>query len=145
MNTYVDSGVLVKLYVREPNSPTAAQAIRALPTVPITPIHELEIRNTFRALEGRRTISAAQRAACEHMLERDIRLNRLRRITPDWSEVFRSADRLSRDHTAETLARSLDILHIAVALVERTDELLTADARQAALARQAGLTTQLLG
>lgn len=144
MNTYVDSGVLVKLYVREPNSPAAAQAVRALASVPITPIHELEMGNAFRALEGRRIVTAAQRAASEHMLERDIRLNRLRRITPDWSAVFRSADRLSREHTADTLARSLDILHVAVALIEHAESLLTADNRQAELARRAGLTTRLL-
>lgn len=144
MKTYVDSGVLIKLYVREPNSPAAIRVISTIPSVQIAPIHELEIRNTFRALEGRKTLSSAQRAACEHMFDRDIGLNRLRRVTPDWSQVFQKANRLSQEHTAGSLARSLDILHVAIAAIQQAETFVTGDSRQEQLARLAGLQVQLI-
>ena len=144
MTPYVDSGVLVKLYIREPNSVAAAQAIERFPSVPFNELQELEIRNTFRALEGRGAVTASQREAAEHILETDILSRRLRRTVPDWSHVYRSAIGLSRDHTAETLARSLDILHVAIALAGKSDILLTADSRQESTARRAGLKTHFI-
>ena len=144
MIAYVDSGVLAKLYIREPNSVAAAQAIERSPSLRFNALQDLEIRNTFPALEGRGVITAAQREAAEHSLETDIQTRRLRRTVPDWPQVYRSAIRLSRDHTAETLARSLDILHVAIALTGRSDLLLTADSRQESVARRAGLRTQLI-
>jgi predicted nucleic acid-binding protein len=144
VSAYVDSGILIKLYVREPNSPAAARALRPIPSIPITPLHELEIRNTFRALEGRGTISSSQRAACEHIFERDISMNRLRRVNPDWSDVFAKAIRLSAEHTASTLARSLDILHVAIAITQQADTFLTGDSRQELVARNAQLRVKLI-
>jgi predicted nucleic acid-binding protein len=140
---YVDSGVLIKLYVREPNSAAAAAAVRPDMAIPLTPLHELEIRNTFRALEGRRIITAAQRAASEYTFESDIAAGRLRRTIPDWEAVFRRAAELSGAYTAATLARSLDVLHVALA-GPGTDLFITADRRQADIARRAELETTLL-
>jgi predicted nucleic acid-binding protein len=144
MTAYVDSGVLIKLYVSESNSPAAAHAVAAFPSIGLNPLQELEIRNTFRALEGRSVITPTQRAASEHTLEQDIILGRLRRIVPQWSGVFASAARLSQDFTAATLARSLDILHVALARVLKADVFITADTRQASVAERAGLQTRTL-
>lgn len=96
MTEYFNSGVLVKLYVREANSAHAARLIGRHPFAEITPLHELEIRNTLRALEGSTIITASQRAVSEHMLDRDIVAGRLRQFIPDWSLVFRGALDLSR-------------------------------------------------
>jgi predicted nucleic acid-binding protein len=141
---YVDSGVLVKLYVRERNSAAAAQIVTAFPSVKLYPFQELEIRNTLRALAGRTVITDAQRAAAEHEFERDLILGRLQRATPDWRQVFQIAARLSIDHTAATLARSLDILHVAIAIAEQADPFITADRRQHDVAQREGLTTEIL-
>lgn len=144
MTDYVDSGVLVKLYVREPNSVAAARAVGPLMSVALSALHELEIRNAFRALEGRGTITAAQRAASEHVLETDIAAERLRRVGVDWAAVFARAERLSQGYTANTLARSLDILHVAIALSTNCTRFITADARQHRLAQSAGLQAELI-
>ena len=89
-------------------------------------------------------VSPAQRAASERLLDEDIAANRLRRRQADWNLVFEEAIRLSREFTAETLARSLDILHVAAAVTEGADPFFTADERQAAVARRAGLRTETL-
>ena len=92
---YVDSGVLIKLYVREHNSAAAAKLVTTYPSVKLYPFQELEIRNTLRALAGRTIITDAQRAVAEHEFERDLILGRLRRAVPDWRQVFQVAARLS--------------------------------------------------
>ena len=46
---YVDSGVLIKLYVREHNSAAAANLVATLPSVKLYPFQELEVRNTLCA------------------------------------------------------------------------------------------------
>ena len=139
MKVYVDSGVLVKLYVREINSAAAAAAVGCHQTVGFNSLQELEIRNALRALEGRACITPAQRAAAEHYLEVDCIEGRLHRAAVSWTEVFQLALDLGRSHTAETLARSLDILHVAAALHDRCTELITADLRQQEFARRCGL------
>ena len=144
-SAYVDSGVLIKLYVREHNSAAAANLVATVPSVKLYPFQELEVRNTFvRALAGRATISDAQRAVAEHEFERDLMLGRLRRAVPDWQQVFQVAVRLSMDHTAATLARSLDILHVAIAIAEQADPFITADRRQRDVALREGLVTEMV-
>ena len=141
---YIDSGVLIKLYVREHNSAAAAGLVATFSSVKLYPFQELEIRNTLRALEGRSIIREAQRAMAEHEFERDVILGRLRRTVPDWQQVFPVATRLSMEHTTATLARSLDILHVAIAIAEQADLFITADRRQREVALREGLVTELL-
>ena len=144
MTAYFDSGVLIKLYVREANSATAVRSVSRYASVDINSFVELEIRNTFLALEGRRIISRGQRAASEHMLERDIIAGRLRREAPNWQKVFSCALSLSRDFTVETLARSMNIIHVAIAVVGSADLFVTADRRQESVAKRAGLQTEFV-
>jgi hypothetical protein len=54
------------------------------------------------------------------------------------------AERLSALHSETLGTRSLDILHVAAALVLGSSEFLTFDARQAALAKAAGLKVPVL-
>jgi predicted nucleic acid-binding protein len=53
VTTYVDSSVLVAVYVPERFSKAARQALRGAPQVPFTQLHELEIPNAFELLVGR--------------------------------------------------------------------------------------------
>jgi predicted nucleic acid-binding protein len=144
MKAYVDSGVLAKLYIRERNSSEAISALGQFKSLELNQLQELEIRNTFRALEGRNLISSFQRAASEHELEADLIKGRLRRNLPDWGMAFKEAINLSQLYTAETLARSLDLLHVAIAVTSSSDLFLTGDKRQYAVAQKAGLQAQLI-
>lgn len=144
MKLYVDSGILIKLYVRERNSEEAIRALSQFKFIHINKVHELEIRNTFRALESRQLISPFQRAASEHEFEADFIAGRLKRAALDWDGVYEEAVNLSRLYSAETLARSLDLLHIAAASLSQAELFLTGDKRQFAAAAKAGLAARLI-
>ena len=58
--------------------------------------------------------------------------------------AFKEASNLSQLYTAETLARSLDLLHVAIAVVSNSDLFLTGDKRQYAVAQKAGLQVRLI-
>jgi predicted nucleic acid-binding protein len=142
---YVDSGVLIKLYVRERDSDKAAERLLSFPSLDLNRLHELEVRNSLRALEGRGLISQSQRLASEHLWEADFIASRLRRRLLDWDAVLEEAERLSALHTASTLARSLDILHVAAAIQWKVELFISGEARQIRIARLAGLRVEGLG
>ena len=50
MTTYIDSSALVAVYVTERFSKPARRALRAVPQVPYTQLHELEVPNAFELL-----------------------------------------------------------------------------------------------
>jgi len=56
MDTYVDSSILVKIYVKEPDSPDAIALLQGLPApgVILTPLQELEIANAIRLKHANR-------------------------------------------------------------------------------------------
>ena len=135
---------MVKLYIRKSNSGAVAETLRLHRSLPLNGLQELEIRNAFRALEGRSLISEGQRAAAEHYLELDCIEGRLQRTAVAWTEVFQHAMQLGRSFTCETQARSLDILHVAIAMHGSYSLFITGDARQADFANCCGLQVERL-
>lgn len=59
-----------------------------------------------------------------------------------WEKLVREAESLAEHHTPVIGARSLDILHVAAALVLGATEFCTFDTRQGKLAKAAGLHVQ---
>lgn len=139
MTTYFDSSALVAIYVTERFSKAARQAVRAVPQLPFTALHELEVANAFELLVGRGLISRAQRHAIHAHLREDIESRRLMRVFLDLDRVFADACELSRVHSAKLLTRSLDLLHVAAAHVTMCNKFVSADDRQLAAARATGL------
>jgi predicted nucleic acid-binding protein len=64
--------------------------------------------------------------------------------TAAWPEVLLEAERLSAGHSETIGTRSLDILHVASALVLGAEQFATFDTRQGTLARAAGLRVPAL-
>ncbi len=60
-------------------------------------------------------------------------------VSPSLPEMLVEAERLSARHSEALGTRTLDILHVAAALVLGATQLLTFDDRQAGLARDVGL------
>jgi predicted nucleic acid-binding protein len=145
MIPYVDSGVLVALYVLEERSPDAAQAVARFRSLRINPLQELEVRNALHSLVGRGSITHEQCHASEQTIDRDIAAGRLKRRVPDWSEVFAIATNLSHAYAEETPATPVEFVHVAAAIVEGAALFITADSRQAALAEKVSLETELIG
>jgi len=136
---WFDSSVLVAVYVNERFSDASRRAVGRAGQIPLTPVHELEIRTTFELLMGRRLISNAQREAVVADFESDIRAHRLLPVKLDLDAAFVRARALSAAHAARTLSRSLDLLHVAGAVERGCRRFVSADPRQLAVARAAGL------
>jgi hypothetical protein len=62
-------------------------------------------------------------------------------VSIDLDRVFTDATELSRTHTAKFLTRSLDLLHVAAAHVMECTTFVSANNRQLAVAKAAGLVT----
>jgi len=56
---YFDTGLLVKLYVPEPENATVAEFINAAPAVVLTPLHRLEMTLALTAKQARGDITPA--------------------------------------------------------------------------------------
>ena len=84
MNVYFDSGALVKLYIKETYSDVVVALVTDILQIPISPIHELEIRNALRAQYGRHAISQEELGEALAAFDSDIISKRLFRFVPDW-------------------------------------------------------------
>ena len=93
MSLYYDSGVLVKLYVREESSDAVARflAMRGEAVI-VNDLHELEIRNALRLKRFRDEIGNEQLAASMAMLASDLAAGRLIRGGIDWGSVCTEAE-----------------------------------------------------
>ena len=140
MSLYYDSGVLVKLYVREESSETIVRFLAArAEAVLLNTLHELEIRNALRLKRFRDESDDGRLAASMAMLASDFTAGRLIRSHVDWPPVHVEAERLSAAMSAETGVRTIDLLHVAAALNQAASGLVSLDRRQRAAARAAGL------
>ncbi len=140
-STYVDSGILVKIHVKETTSPEAIRLVlRTAPPLPLTHFQELEIRNAIRLKYSRGEISDTEMTGALDDFQDDIDAGRYERPAYDLPQVFRRAGELSHAHTVATKCRSLDLLHVAAALVIGCREFASFDERQRAIARKSGLT-----
>ena len=139
MTLYVDSSVLVAVYVPERFSKAARKAVRGVPQVPFTPLHELEVLNAFELLVGRSLITRDECRAIRAQLQADLESLRLARVPLDLDSVCGSATEFSRLYTSRFLTRSLDLLHVAAAQAMMCSTLVSADDRQLAVAKAAGL------
>ena len=138
---YFDSGVLVKLYCREPNSPQAIDYVFEVPPpAQLTPLHVVEVRSAIRQKRGRKDITVTDLDVALASFERDLKIGFFDAITPAWEEVFNEVERISAAHTETTLCRSLDALHVAMARILGANEFCTFDKRQATLAQATGLS-----
>lgn len=141
MGAYADSSFLVSCYLVDANTPQAkAFLLTHSGPLPYTALHELEVRNALRLGVFREMLTEEQAQAAARTIDDDLRSERLVRTSVRWSDVFRSASRLSTRHAATTGTRSLDILHIATAKALRLKSLASFDTRQRALGTLAGLT-----
>ena len=139
MTTYIDSSALVAVYVPERFSVAARTALTRVPQAPYTLLHELEVANAFALLLGRRSITAAEHRAVREQVRDDVEARRLVPTALDWPQAFAGACELSESCTATLLTRSLDLLHVAAARALGCKVFVSADDRQLAAAKAAGL------
>jgi uncharacterized protein len=135
LRTYFDPSVLVKAYVAEAGTPEALALIRQVkPPIPLTHLHSIEIRNALRLKCGRGEITETELRAALRLFEDDVIAGRLEMAIYELVGLFQRAESLSSKHATFTLARTLDILHVAAALEIGCKEFVSFDERQRSLA-----------
>lgn len=140
MNTYFDTGVLLKLYTAEPESPSVQAFVhRRAQAIRISDLHRVECVSALRLKEFRGECAEEQSSQALALLADDLRSGVLRMVALDWNAVWQECQSLAEAHAAKTGCRTLDTLHVASALRLGARELATSDQRQAALARKVGL------
>lgn len=145
MTGYADTGFLCSLYA--PDAHTRRAIVRMnrqrLP-LPFTWLHQLELRNALRLRIFRGEINGTQRDASLNAMLADLAAGVLAASAPELAAVMTEAERLSALHSERLGTRSLDILHVAAAVVLGRAEFLTFDRRQSSLAQAAGLAVPAL-
>jgi predicted nucleic acid-binding protein len=142
LSLYADTSFLVSLYLSDGNAPQAIATVQTLNDVlPVTDLHWLEFQNALSLAVFQKRITAAQSSQAWHDAQNDLENGRLIPCTVNWPTAFRLARDLAKSETPETGARSLDLLHVASALLIGTSNFLTFDNRQRSIATRAGLST----
>lgn len=140
MKAYADTGYLVSVHSRDANTPRAIARMKSQ-AFPLawTWLHQLEFRNAIRLRVFRREISESEAAAVLDKISKRTEEGIYQIIAVSSAAAQGEAERLGAIFTRSLGARSLDVLHVAHALVLGIKEFLTFDVRQAALAKAAGL------
>jgi predicted nucleic acid-binding protein len=141
LSAYADSSFLVSLYIADSNSAAAVSEMAHL-TLPVmvTSLGELELDNAIQLRVFRKQI-AADDGAPHAAFRADIDAGVLA-IKPMSEAIYTEARRLASRWTSRFGTRTLDILHVASAIVLKADSFHTFDDRQKKLANAAGLVCQ---
>ena len=140
MKVYFDTGLLVKLYLTEQNSLEATALIHSH-GIPICfcGLQRTELRNALYRKCGRGEITEKQLAVALKDIQADMDGGVLQMPDIEWPEVWTNADRLTAKYAMATQCRTLDVLHVAVAMQLDIKIFGTTDVRQMVVARKAGL------
>jgi predicted nucleic acid-binding protein len=141
LSIYADTSFLVSLYVSDVHSAAASRIMRrALLPVLMTPLGELELLNALHLRLFRDELTATEIKAAAALFRDDIGegILSLKSLS---ASIFERAKMISRSQTASLGTRTLDILHVASALVLHADTFCTFDKSQRQLAKMEGLTT----
>ena len=141
MLCYLDTSLLVKLYIKEAESPVALRLLRSNPLEPmISWLSEVEMAAALEARplrSGSRISDAQLRIAYDKF--RSEKTSGIYRLVPLDSVTFDLARSLAERYGRQLGVRALDVLHVAAALRNGAVAFATFDARQAKLAEAAGL------
>jgi len=140
MNAYADTGFVVTLYKEEATSARAAALMaRLVESVRLSQLGELEFRNALHLAVFRGEMSAGDAALKKRLFLEDV-ANGIFVITPiPASELFAKACKLADRHSARLGTRSLDLMHVAAALLLKAETFFSFDERQRKAAKADGL------
>jgi predicted nucleic acid-binding protein len=146
MTLWLDTSALVSLYVPETRSARVARLVRrAGEPIPFSQLHELELTSALRLRLFRREAARKQVDATLARIAEDLESGVLHRVAVDWPVALARAITLADQHSSRVGCRSLDLLHVSAAVTSAIDRFVTADRRQATVARRAGLSTTRVG
>ncbi len=137
---YADSSFLVSLYRKDANRAAASRFMaKYRPALSFSPLNRIELRNALRNAAAQGVIDGHECRAAFRQITHDLDEALLIPITVEWTRIFRRADELSEQFAARDGQRTIDLLHVAVALDCKARNFLSFDRRQRRLAEAAGL------
>ena len=137
MNVFFDSSALVKRYIEERGSPEVESILRQTSSLGVSIICYPEIISALCRLKRERILSPRKYVSVRTALMEDLADATICTIAP---AVIKHSVALLESNTL----RAMDSLHIGCALVWGADLFVSADVRQIAAAKRAGLNTQRL-
>jgi hypothetical protein len=140
MKVYADTGFVVSLYKAESTSAAAATAMAKLQApVWLSQLGELELHNAFQLAVFRGDIDAAAALLKKQLFAEDLAKGVFFIHPVPAAALYQKAIELSARHSAMLGTRSLDLMHVAAALILKADLFLSFDERQRNVAQKAGL------
>jgi len=130
LKIYCDTSFLLKLYIREPDSDKAIDVIQQTEAhdLPFNRFLELELHSAIEGKMFRKEISLIQLESALKIISDHSQTGFLRSDKFDWNSTFELAKELV--HTVGTRrhgARTLDLIHIAIASKSSCERFLTFD------------------
>jgi len=139
LSAYADTSFLVSLYTPDSNSAAAAAQMKRAPLpVLLTSFGELEWTNALELRVFRKGLTAAEVRTARGAFRQDIQSG-VFAVKPLPTLALERATQIAGKQTRRLGTRTLDVLHVASALVLAADTLYTFDHRQQKLAHSAGL------
>lgn len=140
MKTYYDTGVLLKLYTSEPDSGSVGQFVHSRgEKLFVTDLHVSESVSALKLKVFRKECHERAAAAGIGLIMEDLRSGVLQLVEVDWERALRECRLLSEKFASTSGVRTLDALHVGVALQSGAEEFVTSDNRQSDLAMRLGL------
>jgi len=140
MKAYYDTGLLLKLYTPEKESIVVESWVKARgQPLWFTALHRSECFSALRLKQFRGECTLAQCGAAMDWIAHDIAAGILNTFEPDWDRAWDRCALLTRTHASGLGCRTLDTLHVAIALENGFREFLSHDTRQKSLASAVGL------
>lgn len=145
MNDYADTGFICSLYAPDANTGRALDRIeKQREPICFSWLNQVEFRNALRLRVFRKEISKAERDRSLNLLLSDLSEGVFEHVELAQSSVLIEAERLGAGHSEKLGTRSLDILHVAMAVSLGCQRFLSFDTRQVKLAKAAGLNVPKL-
>lgn len=140
LEAYPDSSFLFSLVAKDNHTPEASRyMVQAATPLFFTPLHRIELRNALRNAVGRKELGEQECRMAFGLIEHDLHEQLFVHTAVEWTNVFRRGDELSQEHASQRGQRTIDLLHVAIALESRATAFLSFDHRQRKLAKAAGL------
>lgn len=138
MIAYADTGLLISLYGQDTNSAVAISLLTPQPVLLLTPFSEVEFSNAVELIVFRKEWTKSQSKVVLDTFRHQQSVG-VFRMVPLGPEIWTKALALSARHSATLGTRTLDVLHVATAILLGPDMFLSFEQRQRKLARAAGL------
>lgn len=141
MSQYFDSSVLVSLFLDNPGFSERSNAFieKINYAVPINRFQLLELNNAFSLAIFRKKVDAEHRQFLLSKVESYFNKGDFKECPVNYETAISHANILANFHSPNIGSRSLDIIHVALAISSNIRDFITFDKRQAELAKAAGL------